>query len=137
MCASCDRLRAELREVKEELEEWRLRGEKEVDDRAALIQTALSATPQVSRVIDAMMDNPGRLIESHTLVDVLHYNGRGGDLPKYGTTDEGRLLKVIIFHARKTLERAGITSPIETIWGRGYSLSRDKAVELRAILEAA
>lgn len=136
MCVSCDRLRAELREVKEELEEWRNNETDEPGD-IALIGRQLGLNPQPSRIVSRLMSAPSRIVTKEALIETMNYAGEGRDLGGYRGTDEGCALKVVITRARRGLESVGIFDAIANVVGVGYIMPKSKAFELRAILEAA
>lgn len=139
MCASCDRLitelRAELREVKEELEEWRRGDDGSLNDEIAMIARTLKISPQSAKVVNELMSSPSRLVSTERLVEAMGYGGAGLDKGRW--TLEGNALKVVMSMARKSLRDAGLHEAISNVWGRGYIMPRSKAVELRAILDAA
>lgn len=135
MCPTCDRLRAELREVREELAEWRMsEGESQNGD-VAIIARVLKISPQSAKVVNELMSAPSRLVPTDRLVEAMDYGGLGMDKGRW--TFEGNALKVVMSMARKGLREAGLPEAISNVWGRGYIMPRSKATELRAILEAA
>lgn len=137
MCPSCDRLRAELREVKEELAEWKM-GSPSVDgDKWAFLASTIGLAPQPAKIVSALMESPSQPVMKDTMFELMEYGGMGRDFIHSGHTDEGRALSVIVTHARRRLESFGIHDAIKNVRGVGYIMPRSKAVELRAILEAA
>ena len=135
MCVSCDRLRAELREVKEELAEWKMREDDSVDGDIALISRTLKLPPQPARIVNELMSAASRVVTSEKLIESMDYGGRGGDKGRW--TAEGNAMKVCLSMARKGLREAGLHDAISTVWREGYIMPKSKAVELRAILDAA
>lgn len=136
MCPTCDRLRAELREVKEELAEWRTNEADEPGD-VALIGRQLGLNPQPARIVSRLMASSSRVVAKEALIETMNYAGEGRDLGGYRGTDEGCALKVVITKARRGLESVGLFDAISNVVGVGYIMPKSKAVELRAILEAA
>lgn len=138
MCATCDKLRAELREAREEIKEWQKGSTSESEaEHWVFVASAIGLAPQPAKIVTALMDNPSKPVLKDTMFDLMEYGGMGRDFIHSGHTDEGRALSVIVTHARRKLEMFGIHDAIKNVRGVGYIMPRSKAVELRAILEAA
>lgn len=138
MCPTCDRLRAELREAKEELAEWQSHGgDNSSDGEVALLSKVMRVSPQPARIVSELMAASSRVVSKGHLIDSMGYDGEGREHPERGQTDEGNALKVVVTQARRGLESVGLFDAIANVRGVGYIMPKSKAVELRAILEAA
>lgn len=133
MCRECDRLRAENRELREELEEWRSMDSVHERGDSAIIASRLKTRPQVSKLISVLVENENRVVGREFFVDALGYSGAGRDHDRRGT-DEDRWLKVIVSWARRALESVGIFDAVANVRGRGYMMTKQKAAEVRAVV---
>ena len=139
MCGECDRLRAEVRELREEIAEWERMGATERDNGAAeVIAAAFCMHPQESRLVKALMDSRNAVVSHHDLSERIGYAGsdkwykdkRGLDVS--ARKDQ---LKVAAHRARKWLEQAGVFEAIVSVRSVGYMMTRQKAAEIEAVLD--
>lgn len=135
MCNTCDSLRVSLREAQEELKEWRSYAERSAPDSVTEIRLSLGVSPQVAKVMDALMSNPSTVVTTERLIEAMEYNGQGRDFLACGHTDESRALNVNIHSARRALERAGIFDAIGNMRGVGYIMPKTKVREIRRLIE--
>lgn len=132
-CKSCEKLRAEIRELREELDEWERHDGGHDDGGVALIAQCLKSWPQPSRLILELMQASNRVVSKSFLVEALGYNGMGRDHDRRGT-DEDRWLKVVVTKARRALEVVGIFDAIANVRGVGYIMPKQKAEEIRKVV---
>ena len=132
MCASCDRLRAELREVKEELAEWKRPPEITDADRMARLKAALPMERQTAILLIRLHQSPGLVVENGELIELIGYKGEDRDLPR-GKSDRVNALKVIVTKARRALEHIAIYDSIKFAYG-GYVMSREAAAAIRGLV---
>lgn len=134
-CPHCDRLRAEIRELKEEIREWERGDPDSIDGSSALIARELRINPQPARIIHHLMTEASRVVRKESLIETLQYNGCGRDIGNM--TDEDNALKVIVTKSRRALESVGLFDAIGSVYGVGYIMPKSKARELAKILEEA
>lgn len=131
-CPHCDRLRAEIRELKEELQEWERGDPDSIDGNTALIARVLRTNPQPARIIHHLMTEASRVVSKEALIETLQYNGEGRDIGN--RTDEDNALKVIVSKSRRALESVGLFDAIGSVRGVGYIMPKSKANELARII---
>lgn len=131
-CPHCDRLRAEIRELKEELREWERGDPDSIDGNTALIARVLRTNPQPARIIHRLMTEASRVVSKESLIETMRYGGEGRDAGN--TTDEINALKVVLSKSRRALESVGLFDAIGCVWGGGYIMSKSKANELARII---
>lgn len=130
MCQTCDKLRAEIRELREELAEWRNQESIHENGDAAIIAERLKTWPQVAKLIAILAENENRVVSREYFVDALGYAGEGRDHDRRGT-DEDRWLKVIVSRSRRALEGIGVFDAVGNVRGRGYIMTKEKARAVR------
>lgn len=140
MCQTCDKLRAEIRELREELAEWERLSEEGVsgviDNDSGLIAATIGVGPQEGRLISTMMLAASRTVSTHDLVRAMKYEGEDGEyedsrgITRSHSRDQ---LKVVVCRARAALTRAGIHEAIHTIRCVGYIMPKRKAQEIRKL----
>lgn len=133
MCQTCDKLRAEIRELREELAEWRNQDSIHESGDAAIIATRLKTWPQVAKLIAILAENENRVVSREYFVEALEYAGAGRDHDRRGT-DEDRWLKVIVSRARRALESVGVFDAVGNVWGQGYIMTKEKARDVRRVV---
>lgn len=135
MCQTCDKLRAEIRELREELAEWERGGNMTDSGDVALIAATIKCLPQSAKLISALMNAENRTVSAEILTEEIEYGGMGGDInrARKSETYEGNHLKVIVSRSRRDLERAGIFDAIANVRGVGYIMPKRKAQEIRKL----
>lgn len=133
MCVECDKLRAEIRELREELAEWRNQDSIHENGDAAIIAARLKTWPQVAKLIAILAENENRVVAREYFVEALEYAGAGRDHDRRGT-DEDRWLKVIVSRARRALEGIGVFDAVGNVRGWGYIMTKEKARDVRRVV---
>lgn len=133
MCQTCDKLRAEIRELRDELAEWRNQDSVHENGDAAIIAARLKTWPQVAKLIAILAENENRVVSREYFVEALEYAGAGRDHDRRGT-DEDRWLKVIASRARRALESIGVFDAVGNVRGRGYIMTKEKARDVRRVV---
>lgn len=124
MCKNCERLNRELREAREEIQEWKVRGIDGGGDMASRLRYALKIRPQGALIVAAMMEREGRFVRPDFLIEAANIGGQS----------EKNTLRVQILFARKSLDAVGITDAIVSSYGDGYLLTTEAASELRELV---
>lgn len=134
-CRECDRLRAQLAEATDELEEWRrqeaegARGVPEAD-RLARWTLALKTRGGLANVAMWFADHPGQLLVGDRAIELY----RAPVARKMRPVDEiegYRYQNTIICLLRQALRGMHPEIRFETVWGRGYSMSAEHAARLK------
>ena len=135
MCPTCDKLRAENRELREELAEYERGSNMSERGDVALVAAAIKSLPQSAKLIVALMDAENRTVSAEILTEEIEYAGAGGEInrARKSETYEGNHLKVIVCRARRDLERAGVFDAIANVRGVGYIMPKTKAAEIRRL----
>lgn len=139
MCNECDRLRAEVRELREEIAEWERSGAGAGEiDTAEVISAAFQMLPQEGRLVRVLMDSRNTVVSHDDLSERIKY--AGADRWYKGTRGEmvssrQAQLKVIVHRARVSLSQSGIFDAIANIRGVGYIMTKQKAAEIQAVLD--
>lgn len=141
MCPTCDRLRAENRELREEIEEWeRSAANGGADNSAAeVIAAVFKMHPQEARLVRALMDGRNAVISHDDLGERMGYTGierwyqdkRGVDV-----SSKRDQIKVVVHRARKWLEQGGVFESIVSVRSLGYMMTKQKAAEIERMLES-
>lgn len=105
-CVNCERLKREIRELREELEEWRLMDGEVADVDANDLAAKIGAYPQTAKLILALARAKGSTLSNDRTVMAIGYQGE----------QNRNMLAQITCNAR----RAGF--PIERIRGVGLRL---------------
>lgn len=134
-CDSCDRLRAQLREAREELAEWRRSDGSSLNGDVWRIKRAFGINPQPAIIINALMRDAGRVVTNDALVEAMGYAGEGRE-PVKGQADDRLALQVVICKARSALRAEGLHEAISNVHHTGYIMPRTKAAEITKIIEA-
>ena len=118
-CAECDRLRAEVADLREQLAAWEDYDRAAPDaDRIARWQDAFGVSAQTVRVLMALADAKGRVVSREHLVTVTRR------LPDAKATDPHRTLaQVLVWKVRRRLDGLGLGGGIETYRGLGYIMA--------------
>lgn len=106
-CGECDRLRVQVRELKEEIAEWERTGGEIVDTSVNDLAKKIGTHLQPAKMLLALARARGKTVTNERMCDVIGYEG-------YGTVN---ILAQITLRAR----RAGF--PVVRIRGVGLSLS--------------
>lgn len=132
MCERCDRLAAELAQMKDELAEWRRQASEEssvvvhgeVRDRWS---RTLRLPPMLSQAVILLVEREGRAVgyEAIARATSRHY----GDLAAPSTS-----AKVTVHKVRRAMKAAGVSDGIETVWGVGYRMRPNAAAALRRVV---
>lgn len=139
-CPRCDQLARELREAREELEEWRRLGGREDAAEADLTRLhALQAwlrdpylprsvsRPQAARLLQALVARAPEFCSPDRLA---HVCGVGFD------ANAKSILRVNVTNVRKSLEALGLPVEIENSHGHGWRISREHAALVKAAAAA-
>lgn len=120
-----ERLRVENRELREELNEWRKRGdEPEFAGDIPLWSKALKMRPQATAAVMALCEARGRFLTRWYLHDLIVETGQSTGI-----------VNVAICHAREALKRLGVTNIIISAYGHGYMITPEGARQVRALVE--
>lgn len=134
-CGECDRLRAQVRDLKDELSEWeRMRGGDET--RVNLLRSRLRLRPQPAKILDALMDRPGMVVSLDTLID---RSDAGGTLPDDAMPSRGgplQSIRVNIARVRAALMDKRIVGGVVNVRGEGYVLDKRAAEQVRGIISS-
>lgn len=137
-CAHCDGLRRQVRELQEELAEWRLRDHVAASATdvqiATLVRQAVKVLkvdlkyfgPAEFRVLLALLEASPNICR-HMQLFTVAIRGVESD-----TNME--IVKVRISRLRRLLRGAGFVDVIETYWGQGYRIAPARASAIRAWL---
>lgn len=120
-----ERLRVRVRELEEELEEWRRSGfildvVTDIDKWAAV----LKARPQSVQAGMALCGAAGRFVSR----DILH-----SIITENDTTDKH--VSVAVCNLRKALREKGLPNVIFSSYGHGYMITPEGARQVRALVE--
>lgn len=135
MCPTCDRLRAENRELREELAEYQNRVDETLDGEVAIISHAMNLPPQAARFVAILAKSAGRVVTSDVLIDSLEYGGTGEFTDK-GETRDIKQVHVLMSRVRSGLARVGITNATKSVYGVGQIMTEDAARRVRALVSS-
>lgn len=117
-CANCERMKREIRELREELEEWRLMDGEVVDSKVHDLAKNLRVRPQAAKLLMALMASPGQTVPVDRLARAIGYDG-----------DDINRMVAMAAHA---LRSGGV--PIETVWGKGRRVRLSDVEKIRAMM---
>lgn len=117
-CDECVRLRAQIRELKEELAEWRGGNDDVLDTRAQDYAKKLGVRTQSAKMLSVLLDNAGKAISNDRLAEEIGYDGENGR----------RHVAVVLCNLRKS----GV--PVETVYAKGRRIRLDDVDKIRAML---
>lgn len=129
-CDECVKLRATIRELREELAEY----EKFDDAESPLVlnlMKALRLRPQSAKILAALLARAGKVVSTELLIESADYEGEASN------TNDRRfraLVGVNISRIRRGLEDAKIMGGIVTYYARGHMLTKEAAEKIRALL---
>lgn len=124
-CATCDDLRRQLREAREEIEAWESGGREAeaagaTAERLARWRKAFAGARLGSVVAMMMMaDRPDRPVTPAQILEAT----RGVPGTTWGGEPGRKVADVMICYARKSLKKAGCAAVIENSWGLGWFMS--------------
>lgn len=125
-------LQRQVRELREELAEWRLRGHQVT----SLFATQVDGVRRhfrleigTARALLLLIKHAGVAVRRETLADALSpgWNERGVDL---------QMVDVRICRLRKVLANHGLNRAVHTVWGFGYRLDTVAARDITVMLAA-
>jgi DNA-binding response OmpR family regulator len=130
-------LRRRVRELEEELAEWRRRGERDEEEdtdtlerllawRAKLGPTGRGNSPAALSVLAYVLDRPGRLHRKWALAEQTPRRNEGSD---------PRIVDVYVCGLRHVLLKHYGDDVIRTVWGQGYRVEPDDAKALLSWLD--
>lgn len=138
-CAHCVALQRQVRELQEELAEWRLRERAEAavsDVRASDLTRRLVRALKVDtkyfgpaefRLLFALIEASPAICTRERLFSVICLEPE---------SDVGlEIVKVRVSRLRRMLREAGVDAVIETYWGQGYRLTTGAAATVKAWLD--
>lgn len=133
MCATCDDLRRQLREEREELAEWARAKPVAPDDGLTLERlhrwcTRLKTPKGPTRLVIALADASPRVLTPEALLEIARSDGDGE------VWNERNMVRVYVWRARRGLAAAGLSGALETVWGAGYVVPADQASRLKAAM---
>lgn len=132
-CDNCDRLRREVRELKEELAEWQAGSSFEAENTTEvdLIRAKFRVRPQTAKIISALLSRPGKVVSHDLLVQAASCGG-AVDGDKYPSrTGPLAVLRIAVAQARKAIT---FRNTIINVKERGYMIPVEKADALNAVL---
>lgn len=129
-CAECARLRATIREIREELAEYEKFDDSE-DPLVLNLMNALRIRPQSAKVLAALLDRAGKVVSTELLIDAADYEGEASNM---NDRRFRALIGVNISRIRRGLEDAKIMGGIVTYYARGHMLTKDAAEKIRVLL---
>lgn len=132
-CGECEKLRAEVRELREELSEWERSGGGD-ETRVNLIRARLRLRPQPSKILDALMDRPGAVVSMDTLINRSDAGGtlRDDAMPSRGGPLQS--VRVNVARVRAALSDKGIHGAVSNVHGEGYVIAKAAAEKVRGVL---
>lgn len=117
-CDECVRLRTTIRELRDELSEWRGAGDDVLDARAQDYAKKLGIRTQSAKMLSVLLDNAGKAISNDRLAEEIGYDGDNGR----------RVVAVVLCNLRKS----GV--PVETVYAKGRRIRLDDVDKIRAML---
>ena len=155
-CPTCLQNRRRVRDLEDELEEWRSQAKKPVSvSGPPPIPTSLAVIMAVAdtlrtapigrnragqseaRILLALLSRPGMTLARETVLSVARDGpGRKG-AGRYGPDVMIKAVDVYVNRLRTSLRDLGQGEPITTVWGVGYTITREAAPALRAWVDAA
>jgi len=122
-CDNCDRLRAEIRELKEEIAEW---ARVNRDDRLAeKIRIRFCMTLQESCASAAMMGRPDMTFSIDRLCEHMGYDG----------LEDGRsVVRTVLSRVRAKLKSHGLQVSVRNLHSEGYYITRADADAIKAAI---
>lgn len=131
-CDECDRLRKQVRELKEEIAEYEA---DTLDDSEDPMPMRLTQTfrirPQSARILWAMMKKPGRVLSMDALAHASEYHG---DTTNPNDRAFKQSTRTNISRIRRGLESRQIFGGVQNSYGRGFLLTKEAAVRIAEIL---
>lgn len=118
-CVNCERLKREIRELKEEIEEWEAYDGEVVDSEAHDLSRKIGVRPQAAKLLITLMDAPGQTISVDRLARAIGYEG-----------DDNNGMVAMAAHA---LRAGGV--PIETVWGKGRRVRLSDVERIKGMME--
>lgn len=132
-CDNCDRLRIQLREALEELDEWR-RSDQPSQDSVSMLRRAFGLGPQGAIIVDCLMRSSGCVVHKEALIEAMQYRGEDRH-PEKGKPDNVAALHVVVCKAKSALRSSGVFEAVVNIPATGYIMPRTKAAEIRKLME--
>lgn len=126
----CDDCARTIRELREELHEYRTLTEGE-DPLAFQIKVRFRLRPQAAKVLAILVKNAGRVVMNRTLIDAADYEGEANN------PDDRRAINSLaatITHIRRGLEDVRIFDAVQTFYGHGRMVSKEDAAKVRDVL---
>ena len=128
-CVNCERLKREIRELREELDEWGLVENNET--LADKIRTRFRLRPQAAYTLAAMIERPGRVFSREAIIQHIGYNGSPMDTKRNG---EDQSVRTNISWVRLGLKDARLDVEVRNVHGQGYLITKEDAEKVRAAL---
>lgn len=130
-CSTCDDLRRQLREAREEIEAWEAgaREEAAVDldgERLARWRRRLRASPAVCLTLMALAARPGKLTTKASIIAAT----RSAPGLERGRELGDNLAGTYICLGRKALRRQLFAVQVQTVWGQGWMMHPVSAAHL-------
>lgn len=117
-------LRAEVRELREELEEWRRFSDARPDTlRVYKWRQILKCHPQGLKVGMILADAPGRFFPTHDLHDRITESAKSE-----------KLVTVAVWRLRKALAAHGLRNCVRNEYATGYYMTREGAKAVKALV---
>lgn len=138
-CDNCDRLRREIRELKEEIAEYELGTDHEADETDVFrLKIALRIKPQSAKLLHGLMQTPGKLVTLNALAEWSDVNKRQDHDQFPSRTGPGRHIRVLVKDIRDGFVSRGLPSDlIHNAYGRGYILDQTATEPLQALMQEA
>lgn len=128
-CDNCERLRREIRELKEEIAEWgKVENNEALSDR---LRIRFRLRPQAALALAAMLERPGRVFSVQALIQHIGYNGNPMDTKRNG---EDQSVRTNISWVRLGLMDARLGVHVRNIQRQGYMISKEDAEKIMAAL---
>jgi len=128
-CDSCDRLKRQVRELKEEIAEWdRTENNESLADKLRL---RFRLRPQAAYTLAAMIERPGRVFSKQAIIQHIGYDGSPMETKRDG---EDQSVRTNISWVRSGLKYAGLDVEVRNIHAQGYLISKEDAEKVRALL---
>jgi len=134
-CSTCDDLRRQLREARDEIEAWEAGARDDQSfaveaERLAQWRRRMRATPAVCLTLMALAARPGRLV---TKAQIIGATRAAPGLERDRELGDNLAVTYVCL-ARKALRRQSLSVHVGTVWGQGWMMHPCSAKHLLAAM---